>query len=66
MGNHEELTEKELYYIEKAKEIGAQKGDSKELQDLCRQAFSDYREKIISDKAYGKIYAICVGYAYPR
>lgn len=66
MGNYEELTEKELYYIEKAKEIGAQKGDSKELQDLCRQAYSDYQEKIISSKAYGKIYSICVDYAYPR
>ena len=58
MGNHEELTEKELYYIEKAKELGSEKGDCKELQDLCRQAYSDYREKIISDKAYGRIYAI--------
>lgn len=63
---YEELSEKEIYYIEETKRIGAQKGDSKELQDLCRQAYSDYREKIISDKAYGKIYAICVGYAYPR
>ncbi len=66
MSNQEELTTKELYYMEKAKQIGKEKGDCKELSELCKQAYSDYREKIISSKAYGRIYAICVEYAYPR
>lgn len=66
MNYYEGLTEKEISYIEEAKKIGAEQGDCKELSDLCRRAYSEYKSKIISPTAYDKIYAMCVGYAYPR
>lgn len=60
------FSEKENYYIEEAKKIGAAKGNCKELSDLCHQAYTDYRTKMISPRAYNKIYSICMDYAYPR
>lgn len=66
MGYYDGLTEKEINYIEAAKKIGHEKGDCKELSDLCHQAYDEYREKTISALAYGKIYATCVAYANPR
>jgi len=60
------LTQKEKNYIEEAKKIGSEKGNCKELSDLCRQAYSDYRTRDISSAAYNKIYAVCMDYAYPR
>ena len=66
MSNNIEFTEKEIYYMEEAKRIGAAKGNCKELSNLCHQAYADYGNKVISPEAYRKIYAICMDYAYPR
>ncbi len=66
MNNYDGLTKREIHYIEEAKKIGSEKGNCKELSDLCRQAYNDYRTRIISVKAYNKIYAVCMDYAYPR
>ena len=66
MNCYEGLTEKEISYIEEAKKIGAEKGNCKELSDLCRRAHSEYKLRIISPAAYNKIYATCMDYAYPR
>ena len=66
MSSEMQFTEKEIYYIEEVKKIGAAKGDCKELSDLCHEAYADYRSKVISAEAYRKIYAICMDYAYPR
>jgi len=60
------LTEKEKYYIEKAAEVGAKFGNCKELSDLCKSAYRDYRTGAISVAAYNKVYATCMDYAYPR
>lgn len=64
--NYNELSEKEMYYINEAKRIGAEKGDCEELRNLCKKAHADCTAKIISAKAYNTIYGICVEYAYPR
>jgi len=66
MNYYEGLTEKEIFYIEEAKKIGAEKGHCKELSDLCHRAYSDYKLRVISPAAYNKIYAVCMEYAYPR
>lgn len=60
MNYYEGLTEKEISYIEEAKKIGVEQGDCKELSDLCRRAYSEYKLKIISSTAYAKIYAMCM------
>lgn len=59
-------SELETDYLQKAKQIGSEKGNCKELQELCRKAYNDYKSGVISSRAYGKIYAICMDYAYPR
>lgn len=45
---YEGLTSYEIAYIEKAKEIGKKYGDCDELSALCRKAYADYKNKIIS------------------
>lgn len=55
-----------MEYLQKANQIGMEKGNCEELQELCRKAYNDYKSGVISDQAYGKIYAVCVEYAYPR
>ncbi len=66
MNCYEGLTEKEISYIEETKKVGAEKGDCKELSELCRLAYSEYKSGVISSSAYDKIYAVCMDYAYPR
>ena len=66
MSYYEGLTEKEISYIEEAKKIGAEQGNCKELSELCRRAYSEYKLRSISSTAYNKIYATCMDYAYPR
>lgn len=66
MNYYDGLTEKEIFYIEEAKKIRAEKGNCKELSDLCHRAYSDYKTRVISHAAYNKIYAVCMDYAYPR
>ena len=66
MSTYNGLTEKERYYIEKAVEIGSKMGNCKELSDLCKSAYKDYRTGAISVAVYNKVYATCMDYAYPR
>lgn len=61
-----EFTQLEMQYMDNAKKIGREKGDSPELQQLCRKAHEDYKNKTISRESYERIYAICCDYAYPR
>jgi hypothetical protein len=56
----------EKQYMDNAKMIGQEKGDSLELQQLCRKAYEDYKNERISSESYERIYAICCDYAYPR
>ena len=37
-----------------------------ELDELSRQAYSDYRGGMLSEKEYGSIYALLMEYRYPR
>lgn len=66
MNYYSGLSEKEIWYIKEAKKIGSEKGDCKELSNLSKLAYADYRVGIISEKAYAKIYATCTDYACPR
>ena len=63
--DEKDFSERELYYINEAERIGSEKGDCEELRALSKQAYSDYRDKVISQKAYARIDLICVNYAYP-
>ena len=63
--DEKEFSKRELHYINEAEKIGSAKGDCEELKALSKQAYSDYRNKVISEKAYALIYRICVNYAYP-
>lgn len=53
-------------YLEQAKQIGREKGDCPELSKLCKMAYEAYKAGAISSKEYGKIYATCMEYAYPK
>lgn len=66
MEYYRNLSEYEKCLINKAKEIGLKNGDCKELSELCDKAYNDYKSGVISEKAYKKIYAVCIDYAYPR
>ena len=66
MSYYDGLTEKELYFIKTAEQIGKEKGDCLELQALSKEAYSAYQSRSISSVAYGKVYATCCEYAYPR
>ena len=57
------FTQMELNYINEIKRIGREKGDCKELSDLCRAAKND---KSISKQAYNLIYSLCMDFANPR
>ncbi len=60
------FTQKELNYISEVKRIGREKGDCKELQELSNLCWKEYNDKSISEKAYSRIYALCMDFAYPR
>lgn len=63
--DEKEFSKRELHYINEAERIGSAKGDCEELKALSKQAYSEYRNKVISEKAYALIHLICVNYAYP-
>lgn len=63
---YEGLTSYEIAYIEEAKKTGKKYGNCDELSALCKKAYADYKNKIISEKAYSKMYATCYDYAYPH
>ena len=41
-------------------------GDSPELSQLCRAAYEDYRQGLLSGAAYDKIQALCSDLAHPH
>ena len=44
----------------------AEKGNRDKLDEISRQAYSDYRNGIISGQEYDSIYALLMELAYPR
>ena len=58
------FTQKEQEYLEQVKILG--ESGSPELSALCRRAWEDIQTGEISQKAYSKIYSMCMEYAYPR
>ena len=50
--------EREQFYLSQARELGQQLGDSPELAQLCRAAYEDYRQGLLSGTAYDKIQAL--------
>ena len=62
----ENFTQIEYKYFNKIEEIGGKYGDSEELKRLSREAYDDYQTGVISSKAYGRMYAMLMDYAYPR
>ncbi len=58
------FTQKEQEYLEQVKILG--ESGSPELSALCRRAWKDSQTGEISQKAYSKIYTMCMEYAYPR
>ncbi len=59
-----DFTSKEQEYLDRIKELG--ESGSPELSALCRRAWADSQTGEISQKAYSKIYSMCMEYAYPR
>ena len=43
--------EGEQFYLSQARELGQQLGDSPELAQLCRAAYEDYRQGLLSGTA---------------
>ena len=58
--------EREQFYLSQARELGQQLGDSPELAQLCRAAYEDYRQGLLSGTAYDKIQALCADLAHPH
>lgn len=56
----------EQQYIDDTHRIGKEKGDSLELSKLCRKAYEDYRQGVISSYDYDYVYGICCQYTYQR
>lgn len=59
-------SEREQFYLTQARELGLQLGDSPELSQLCRAAYEDYRQGLLSGAAYDKIQALCSDLAHPH
>lgn len=48
------------------KETVEKYGDSEQLRKVYRQVLEDYHAGLISKKAYGVLYALCMDMAWPR
>ena len=59
-------SQREQFYLTQARELGLQFGDSLELSQLCRAAYEDYRQGLLSGAAYDKIQALCSDLAHPH
>lgn len=57
------FTNAEINYIDEVKRIGMEKGNCKELSNLCRKAKND---KSVSKEAYDLIYSLCMEFSNPR
>ena len=64
MNDDKRFSDKAITYLERVKKTGNE--NRQKLDELSRQAYSDYREGIISEKEYGSIYALLMEYRYPR
>lgn len=64
MNDDKRFSDKAINYLERVKKTG--KENRQKLDELSLQAYSDYREGIISEKEYGSIYALLMEYRYPR
>ena len=64
MNYDKRFSDKAIKYLERVKKAG--KENRQELDEISRQAYSDYREGILSEKEYGSIYALLIEYRYPR
>ena len=59
-------SQREQFYLTQARELGLQFGDSPELSQLCRAAYEDYRQGLLSGTAYDKIQALCADLTHPH
>ena len=57
------FSDKAINYLERVKKTGIE--NRQELDELSRQAYSDYRAGIISAEEYGSIHALLMEYRYP-
>ena len=64
MNYDKRFSDKAIKYLERVKKAGIE--NRQELDEISRQACSDYREGILSEKEYGSIYALLIEYRYPR
>ena len=64
MNYDKRFSDKAIKYFERVKKAGIE--NRQELDEISRQAYSDYREGILSEKEYGSIYALLIEYRYPR
>ena len=64
MNYDKRFSDKAVNYLERVKKAG--KENRQELDELSRQAYSDYRAGIISAKEYGSIHALLMEYRYLR
>lgn len=64
MSYDKRFSDEAINYLERVKRTGIE--NRQELDELSRQAYSDYREGILSEKEYGSIYALLIEYRYPR
>ena len=64
MGYDKKFSDKAIHYLERVKRTGTE--NRQKLDELSRQAYSDYREGILSEKEYGRIYALLMEDRYPR
>ena len=65
MNYDKRISDKTINYLEKVKKTVG-KENRQELDELSQQAYSDYRNGILSEKEYGSIYALLIEYRYPR
>ena len=64
MNYDKRFSDKAIKYLERVKKAGIE--NRQELDEISRQAYSDYREGILSEKEYGGIYALLIENRYPR
>ena len=64
MNYDKRFSDKAINYLERVKKAGI--NTRLVLDEIARQAYTDYREGILSEKEYGSIYALLIEYRYPR
>lgn len=64
MNYYKSFSDKAIKYLDRVKKAGIE--NKQELDEISRQAYSEYREGKLSEKEYGSIYALLMEYRYPR